>query len=555
MRYIMIRCVMFVTLFAGFNNLCMESNEENNKEQSQLDNELKRVRQEKAAQYQREKEKKQKEAEQQKTKTRKKKKQEELPKAEPGRGKEEVDMTFEQRRAESKKIVKRLLDATRGKEVEEKPLSFAEAHKAIEEERNRLQQKNLNLQKKLAQQQEQQSDVQEFTDISARKCLDFFQQNLKQLYEVNFDPKVIELIIRWINNHPNAWKFILEKHRAEFTQYLRINSRILYTLWHSVHFPYNEFRDEDYDLSGLSMSSRARNILSAQMLFTPFALSRGVLKSFEKMYNLSGFLKPGWGDNWIKILFTFGLDRETVDMELNRLKAALAEDKNGDIEYLSITRNVDLIRVILFFATYTAHDTEVNAQDPVTYKQPSDITGNEKTPDGTTALMFAVGGGYIGIVKELLRRGANPFLMNNHGDDAFSIVEIQMERAKLHDDKFIKIYTRIQQLLEASARKYALHIAQLIRALQSERQVTLPNGTAIVVPGLPYDLVLPIALANLSTNEQRAISILLDQFPADRLLPAELTHAAPPVAQGLLSNPSAWIAALLSYYFSSANKS
>ena len=476
MKFIMMRCIIFMTLLAGFNNLCMESNEENNKEQSQLDNELKRVRQEKAAQYQREKEKKQKEAEQQKTKTRKKKKQEELPKAEPGRGKEEVDMTFEQRRAESKKIVERLLDAA-GKEVEEKPLNFAEVHKVIEEERKRLQ-------------QEKQSEGQEFQDLSAQEWQPLFRM---------------------------------------------LNDDVSHALVNSPKW---------------------RDILSAQLLFIPFALSRGVLKTFKSMFKW-GFIFKDWHINWTKMLTTFGLDHETVNMELNRLKIALAEHKDGGIEYLSITRNVDLIRVILFFATYTSNDIEMYLSNEVVIKkQSSDITGNERVPDGTTALMFAVGGGYVGIVKELLRRGANPFLMNNHGDNAFSIAKIQLERAKLHDDKFIKIYTRIQQLLlEESARKYVLHIAQLIRALQSERQVTLPNGTAIVVPGLPYDLVLPIALANLSTNEQRTISILLDQFPADRLLPAELTHAAPPVAQGLLSNSSAWIAALLSYYFSSANKS
>ena len=57
MQFIMMRCVMFMTLLAGFNNLCMESNEENNKEHSPLDNELKQMRQEHAKQYQREKEK------------------------------------------------------------------------------------------------------------------------------------------------------------------------------------------------------------------------------------------------------------------------------------------------------------------------------------------------------------------------------------------------------------------------------------------------------------------------------------------------------------------
>ena len=58
MKFIIIRCAIFMTLLAGFNNLCMESNEENNKEQSPLDNELKQVRQEHAKRYQREKEKK-----------------------------------------------------------------------------------------------------------------------------------------------------------------------------------------------------------------------------------------------------------------------------------------------------------------------------------------------------------------------------------------------------------------------------------------------------------------------------------------------------------------
>jgi hypothetical protein len=220
------------------------------------------------------------------------------------------------------------------------------------------------------------------------------------------------------------------------------------------------------------------------------------------------------GSDTEKALTKARLLGDHIDLVATAIK--VAHYQGTDIEYLSTTKNLDFIRIILFLGTYTwifnPHMIERFNERNET------LTGNEAVPDGTTALMFAVGGGYLELVRELLRRGANPFLGNRYGDNALSIAEIQLQRVQIVVNSELQtIYRQIQQELESAAKEHAVGVARVIRILQSNQLVKLPDGKVSTRPGLPYEVALRIVLADVNEREQRRILHYLEQLTEEEI--------------------------------------
>ena len=146
------------------------------------------------------------------------------------------------------------------------------------------------------------------------------------------------------------------------------------------------------------------------------------------------------------------------------------------------------------------------------------------TPDGTTALMFAVGGGYLEMVKELLRRGASPWRKNNYGDNAFSIAEIQLQRVTLQNDsELIPIYNTIQQELDLTTittKRRAIKIAQVMYNLCLPSYITISDEnsdkTVAAVSQLPYEIVVKIVAYCFAKNKRAMIRKYLAQLYAQK---------------------------------------
>jgi Ankyrin repeat len=120
-------------------------------------------------------------------------------------------------------------------------------------------------------------------------------------------------------------------------------------------------------------------------------------------------------------------------------------------------------------------------------------TGNEAAPDGTTALMFAVGGGFYTLVEELLCRGANPLVQNIYGDNALTVLTVQLQRHSLTKEQRA-IFKKIEKLLKETLTRRA----QLVRS-----QIDI-----LMEYGLPYELALKIALG--ACNHQESILAYLE---------------------------------------------
>ena len=153
----------------------------------------------------------------------------------------------------------------------------------------------------------------------------------------------------------------------------------------------------------------------------------------------------------------------------------------GNIDAAS-TNNMDLLSMILMITRYSDKFlAQFTDNDMHKYYQTCRIiTGNEAAPDGTTALMFAVGGGYLKLVEELLRCSANPLLQNEYGDNALSIITIQLQRKALTDEQRI-VFQQIEQLLKNSLSKQAQTIDSAMFWLMHTRSKNLPGELALRV--------------------------------------------------------------------------
>jgi hypothetical protein len=227
-----------------------------------------------------------------------------------------------------------------------------------------------------------------------------------------------------------------------------------------------------------------------------------------------------------------------------------------------MTKNLELIRLILYYGSGMGWFEQTQGFSAAAFRDFKikenliNLTGNETVPDGTTGLMFAVGEGYVELVRELLRRGANPFQANRYGDDAFSIVEIQLHRVLLHNKKNLyAIYKQIANLLDEYARERAKDIARAISILMTSQIVRNPDGTVGARSGLPYEMALRIAIADRNIQEQQRILRYLERLTPEEwaAIRAE-THPEMPVTTPTLLERlghymPAWSLAALSYYF------
>lgn len=498
---------MLFPLLLTINTFCMEQ-EEGVKQSEE-------IRKEEAAEFARQQEKAKKEAEREK----KKRTKEEEPEVEPGKGKEEEEES--------------VTPAASTQAEQAKP--FSEIWKKnISTYRNRLQQESKKRETVMAK--------------PPASLITFLEDNKDKLGEDNVDEALLEQVISWINNNQiNVNERDSEKQPPtllEFAIKQGFNSRIVHAL---LRNPKTSDVEHSIAINWYiwGMSSNARDILSAQLLFTSFAL--GALLDIYVSRTTLGM----WGNRTFKQALTnAGLLGNRIDLVAKELRSSSMQDKY--IEYLTATKNLDLIKIILFLGSFT---WRVTARMTQRFKEQNEtLTGNETTPDETTALMFAVGEGLLEIVRELLDRGANPFLANRYGDDAFSVVEIQLQRTT-QDLKLHQVYQQIKQLLEPHAQQRAKDIARAIFFLLLARVVKNPGGISIV-HGLPFDLAIPMAIGDLSMHAQQLILSYLERLTPQELaeIRAEVQSEGPVSTPALLERLShylPWAITAISYYLSS----
>ena len=284
-----LRAMLFLSLFLGVDCLCMESNEENREEKSVHERRLEQFRKEKAAQH--EQEKKEKESAYQK----KMKEEQAVTSVVSGRqGKEEIEPSSSLTREEQAKL-------------------FATAKEAIVVEQKRIAQKPIEMKEK----------------FGSEELLAFLIKHKSQLHDISFDQNILNQVVAWINNklyisRPNFLK-LLEQIKT-----MRLNNRILYALLHKFgFFLYNNLEDIkhfNWDFDPLiERQMETRNILSAQLLFTPFALSRAdVLESYYK--HLCSSVQPRYAEvQYLRdSLRRLDLCGNSISNELARLRLARA---------------------------------------------------------------------------------------------------------------------------------------------------------------------------------------------------------------------------------------
>jgi Ankyrin repeat len=196
---------------------------------------------------------------------------------------------------------------------------------------------------------------------------------------------------------------------------------------------------------------------------------------------------------------TLGSYSRSMIMDLEKLWVWSHKARTSDMSLLSRMLVMTRLKPQEIFLSYL----------PQYIEECSIETGNEAAPDGTTALMFAVGGGYVTLVEELLSRGANPLLTNTHGDNALTVVAIQLQRRVLTFEQR-SIFTKIEKLLKD-------HLSRQAQAVQSEidllmrARIVEEDGRRSFIPGLPYELALRIALE--AGNHQESILAYLEHNP------------------------------------------
>jgi hypothetical protein len=169
------------------------------------------------------------------------------------------------------------------------------------------------------------------------------------------------------------------------------------------------------------------------------------------------------------------------------------------------------------------------------YEQYRIVTGNEATPDGTSALMFAVAGGYVELVKELLARGANPFLMNQYGDNALSVIKTFLQNNYVKNPTtypylhYTAIYEKIDTLLHEYATRYIQPFEQGFNFLSRAHRME-PNDSAYnLLPALPHEIAQAIAVQSFphSLSPQEFECLLAYEAPNSTFLQRLINRSHP----------------------------
>jgi hypothetical protein len=347
---------------------------------------------------------------------------------------------------------------------------FEEAKKALEEEGQRL--------------KEERKAVSTYKGVRPpADFVKFLEQNRDSLRKG--DEKLIAQIVDWINNNQIdiTWDVLSFVGRNNYPR------RIFHAL---LAHPRTE---RLYFSRRISSSSF---LYSLSLLFGAHNLD-AILGDYEGILDFNS--------------------REALFPTLENLVLSrhLQEDWNPIIK---ITKDLNIIKMMLLLANMEFKTKWTSEQIQQFVKQLGELTGNETAPDGTTALMLAVSGGYLELVRELLRRGANPFLPNRYGDNALSVADIQYRRAQTQQDfELQSMYRQIQHELDNVARERAIGLARAIRILQTPQRMRLPDGTPTVRPGLPYEAALQIVLADVNEHEQQRIIHYLQQLTEEEIAP------------------------------------
>lgn len=403
---------------------------------------------------------------------------------------------------------------------------FKKERDAIETERKRLKEEEEEKKKEATTEQKPPASL-----------LQFLQNNQDKLKTPGRDEELVKQIVAWINNN----QVTIEKRELFSYIISSWDTRIIYALLRHPGISPASLADNIITTDWGKLSSTLLDELSAELLFTPFALSRGnILLKYDQMVwrslNLENALKRA------------GLLGDSLHREGTMLGYQLRA--GTDVQYLANTKNLDLIRVILFLPQFTKDLDPVYIQH---FKEAARLTGNETAPDGTSALMFAVGEGYLEIVRKLLSQGANPFQANRYGDDAFSVAEIQIHRALLHKNKaYYAIYKKIATLLDEHAQQRAKNAARAIAFAMLTRVVEDPPGTRRIIHGLSAELALHIAIGDLTAHEQQRLLRYLSQLTPQEwtAIYAEVQSEGPVSTPTLFERLSSFLpAAALSYYF------
>ena len=343
-----------------------------------------------------------------------------------------------------------------------------------------------------------------------KSLIQYFGGNQEKLRDEKIAPHLLQQIISWIDNNEidvNEKCNVYTSLRVPAVE-RGVSAKIIYAL---LHNPAACIVDDWFDwYKNKSLYDSA--IISAHFLFTPFAFSRvTILNPFNYKFYCDV-------DHFANSLAQAGL-KDTLKHELDTIARY-----TGDVNYLSQIINLNIIRYILFLGTYTETGQPYALMLRRFAETNDNLTGNEMTPDGTTALMFAVGGGYLEMVKELLRRGASPWRKNNYGDNAFSIAEIQLQRVTLQNDsELIPIYNTIQQELDLTTittKRRAIKIAQVMYNLCLPSYITISDEnsdkTVAAVSQLPYEIVVKIVAYCFAKNKRAMIRKYLAQLYAQK---------------------------------------
>ena len=212
-----------------------------------------------------------------------------------------------------------------------------------------------------------------------------------------------------------------------------------------------------------------------------------------------------FSNRYFSTYFRYIVTRVTNQQDIRALNTYLIDNNNhitektiGDpyrccLIQTQSTNNTKLLAITLMIIKY--YDKLVTGpffmQNWQTYYQGCAIvTGNEAAPDGTTALMFAVGGGYLKLVELLLLLGANPLLQNEYGDDALSIATIQLQRIFLPEHRQT-LFKKIEKLLKKHLASRAKTAYATLRCLMK------------VIPQVPSELISAIALNTVGAHSPK----------------------------------------------------
>jgi hypothetical protein len=479
---------LLVPLLATMSILSMEPSESSDEDKLSLQQQLEQFRKEQAAKFARQQEEAQKEAERKQRKHKKKqaarfaRQQEEAideqDTVEEKDGKseetEKTSLTTQERKLEAKKIVKRLLEAARGKEEEidlttedARKQFFAQALKKMEKAQQKKEQEKA---------QQEESENQHTQSLTAKPSC-----SLKPGYEY---------ALNQLEVYDDFKKFWEENNYQDPEDALVY---FIYRIARDMKISSDHFRSTLKSIFAHKDAKIIAQIYSIAFLLWPCSFPQGIelpiVTHFRRaLLSHVPFITP-LNNEWEA--------HPAIDL-------ITAIKWNWATTYRTTT-NVNMLSFILILINNWEKIGNFTEDDwSHAYSEYPIVTGNEAAPDGTTVFMFAVSNGLLGLVKKLIELGADPFAMNLYDDNALSLIDniIAHEDHYEYSTDLRKTYKEIHRLLHNYASNYIQRIDASLSLLMQGQSVE-ENGVRI--PGLPFEIAYQIVMGDRSQQEQQNI--------------------------------------------------